>query len=46
LPTLGFWQAIDEVLAEDTSATLLGAQNRECLEQATKEPAGQGQARP
>ena len=32
-------------VAEDTSATLLGAQNRECLEQATKEPAGQGQAR-
>ena len=32
-------------VAEDTSATLLGAQNRECLEQAAKEPAGQGQAR-
>jgi hypothetical protein len=32
-------------VAEDTSATLLDAQNRECLEQAAQEPAGQGQAR-
>src|SRR5664279_5775682 len=31
-------------MAEDASATLLGAQNRECLEQAAKEPASKGQA--
>jgi hypothetical protein len=41
---LGFWKAIDEVLAEDACATVLGAQNGECPEQAAKEPAGKGQA--
>ena len=42
---LGFWKAIDEVWPKTQRATLLGAQNRECLEQAAEEPAGQGQAR-
>ena len=37
---LGFWKAIDEVWPKSTGVTLLGAQNRECLEQAAKEPAG------
>ena len=36
---LGFWTAIDQGVAKDASATLLGAQNRECPEQAAKEPA-------
>jgi transposase-like protein len=31
-------------VAEDTGTTLLGAQNRECLEQAAEEPASKGQA--
>jgi len=34
-----------EGVAEDESATLLGAQNREYLEQDAEEPAGQSQAR-
>jgi putative transposase len=37
---LGFWKAIDEVWPKTRSATLLGAQNRECPQQAAKEPAG------
>ena len=42
---LGFWKAIDEVWPKTRAATLLGAQDRECLEQAAQEPASKGQAR-
>src|SRR4029077_5068043 len=42
---LGFLEGDRGGVAEDTSATLLGAQNCECLEQAAKEPATKGQER-
>ena len=35
---LGFWQAVEEVWPEDARPTLLGAQDRQCLEQAAEEP--------
>ena len=38
---LGFWKALPRGVAEDASATLLGAQDRECPEQAAEEPARQ-----
>ena len=41
---LGFWQAVEGGVAEDTRPALLGAQDRQCLEQAAQEPAIEGQA--
>ena len=40
---LGFWKALGEV--QDARAALLGAQDRQRPQQATEEPAAQGQAR-
>ena len=40
---LGFWQAVEEVWPR-TRGQLLGAQDRQCLEQAAQQPAIEGQA--
>jgi putative transposase len=42
---LGFWQAIEESVAQDPRPALLGAQDRQCAEQAAEEPAIESQAR-
>ena len=41
---LGFWQAIEEVWPQDARPALLGAQDRQCPEQAAEEPAIESQA--
>jgi hypothetical protein len=41
---VGFWQAIEEVWPEDPRPALLGTQDRQCLEQATEQPALESQA--
>ena len=41
---LGFWQAIEEVWPQSRGQTLLGAQDRQCAEQAAEEPAVESQA--
>ena len=41
---LGFWQAARGGVAEDPRPALLGAQDRQCAEQAAEEPAIEGQA--
>ena len=41
---LGFWKALGGGVADNPRATLLGAQDREHLEQDAEEPAHQGQA--
>ena len=43
---LGFWQAIEEVWPQTREPTLLGAQDRQCAEQAAEEPAVESQAGP
>ena len=42
---LGFWKALERGLAQDARAALLGAQDRQCPEQAAEEPASESQTR-
>ena len=42
---LGFWQALEEVWPKTREPALLGAQDRQCAEQAAEEPAIESQAR-
>ena len=41
---LGFWQAVEEVWPQDARPALLGAQDRQCPQQAAEEPAIESQA--
>ena len=41
---LGFWQALEEVWPQTRGPALLGAQDRQRPQQATEEPAIEGQA--